>query len=153
MTEAEERERFVKCALSWIGTPYHHHGTIKGVGVDCATLLVCTAKEARLIPQDFDAGYYSPQWHLNRSAQVYLATIGKVCVEVPFPAKSGDIVVFQFARNFAHGGIVIKWPQIVHAHIGYNVVLDDVEKNQMLAFMGEGDGRPRPMKLMSLWAR
>lgn len=153
MSEQEERKRFVDCALSWLGTPYHNHGKVKGVGCDCATLLICAAQEAKLIPDDFDPGPYSPQWHLNRTAQRYLAAIGKVCVEVPFPARDGDVVVFQFARNFAHGGIVVKWPQIIHAHVGYNVCLDDVEKNQMLAFMGELNNKPRPIKLMSLWPR
>lgn len=153
MSEAEERKRFVDAALSWVGTPYHHHGTIKGVGCDCATLLVCAAKEAGLLRLDFSAGEYSPQWHLNRTAQRYLAKIGEVCVEVPFPALPGDIVVFQFARVFSHGAIVLEWPRVIHAFVDRNVCIDDVEKSAWMSFMGETDDRPRPMKLMSLWPR
>lgn len=26
-------------ALTWLGTPYHQQGRVKGVGVDCGTLL------------------------------------------------------------------------------------------------------------------
>lgn len=26
-------------AITWLGTPYHHQGRVKGVGVDCGTLL------------------------------------------------------------------------------------------------------------------
>lgn len=37
MIEQEERARFVATALSYVGTPYHHHGRLKGIGVDCAT--------------------------------------------------------------------------------------------------------------------
>ena len=33
------RQSIVAEALSWEGTPYHHHGRIKGVGVDCAMIL------------------------------------------------------------------------------------------------------------------
>ncbi len=29
----------VQEALTWLGTPYHHQGRIKGVGVDCGTLI------------------------------------------------------------------------------------------------------------------
>lgn len=29
----------VKEALTWLGTPYHHQGRVKGVGVDCGTLI------------------------------------------------------------------------------------------------------------------
>ena len=26
-------------AMTWLGTPYHHQGRVKGIGIDCATLL------------------------------------------------------------------------------------------------------------------
>ena len=29
----------VQEALTWLGTPYHHQGRVKGVGVDCGTLI------------------------------------------------------------------------------------------------------------------
>ncbi|WP_436904878.1 hypothetical protein [Acinetobacter johnsonii] len=29
----------VQEALTWLGTPYHHQGRVKDVGVDCGTLL------------------------------------------------------------------------------------------------------------------
>jgi cell wall-associated NlpC family hydrolase len=153
VSETEDRKRFVDCALSWLGTPYHHMASLKGIGVDCATLLVCSAKEAGLIPQNFSAGNYTPQWNLNRTAQTYLATIGKVCVEVPPPPRSGDIVVFKFGRVFAHGGIVIEWPRFVHAYQGSAVQIDDAERNTMFAYVGEANGEPRPKMFVSLWPR
>ena len=35
----------LETARSYIGTPFHHQGRKKGVGVDCAGLLVLTAEE------------------------------------------------------------------------------------------------------------
>ena len=29
----------VQEAITWLGTPYHHQGRVKGVGVDCGTLI------------------------------------------------------------------------------------------------------------------
>ena len=58
--EKVERTRFVQCALTYVGTPYHHMGRIKGAGVDCATLLICAAEEAGLIGH-VELPYYAPQ--------------------------------------------------------------------------------------------
>ena len=49
MTEQEQRDLVVKEAYSWIGTPYHHQAMIKGVGVDCALILLAVFREAGLI--------------------------------------------------------------------------------------------------------
>jgi cell wall-associated NlpC family hydrolase len=152
--EREERKRFIDAAMTYLGTPYHHCGEVKGAGVDCATLLVCAARDAGLIPKDWKVGAYSPQWHLNRTAQNYLAKIGELCVEVPFPAIPGDIMIFQFGRTFSHGGIVLDDTRIIHADIlNRCVAIDDISRNRMFGFMGEADGRPRLRMLMSLWPR
>lgn len=148
-----ERKLFVQAALSYIGTPYHHHGRVKGAGVDCATLLLCAAQEAGLVPLDFDLGEYSPQWHMNRTAQKYLAKIAEVTHEVDFPALPGDIILFQFGHVFSHSGVVVEWPRIVHAYVARNVVVDDAERAQWLKYMGESDNRERPRKLVSFWPR
>jgi cell wall-associated NlpC family hydrolase len=153
--EAQQRAKLVTAALTWVGTPYHHHAQVKGHGVDCATLLVCVAREAGLIGH-IDLPEYSPQWHLHRSAQMYLATILKICREVPAPPWPGDVAIWQFGRCFSHGAIVIEWPRVVHACVGDKVRVDDVSKNPWLLTVGErgiGYGKPRPMKIVSLWER
>ena len=48
--EQEERERLVAEALSWLGTPYHHAGRIKGGGTDCGMLILQTFINVGLIP-------------------------------------------------------------------------------------------------------
>jgi len=154
--ETAERERFVQATLSYLGTAYHHHARIKGVGVDCATLLVCAAQEAGLLPEAFELPEYSPMWHLTRSAEKYLHTILKVCTEVEGPPRSGDIVIYKFGRTFSHGAVVVKWPMIIHACIHDRVRTDDASKCAWLTTVGEQGldlGKPRPMKIVSLWPR
>lgn len=153
--EQEERERYVKAALEYLGTPYHHMGMIKGAGVDCATLLICAARDANLQGGDCVLGYYPPEWHLHRNSQRYLAIIANYCKEVPGPPRVGDIVLWQFGRSFSHGAIVIEWPKIIHAYTGQPVRLDDALKNQTLTTIGEDHniGKPRPMKIFSHWSR
>jgi cell wall-associated NlpC family hydrolase len=33
-----KRSQIVACARTWLGTPWHHHACVKGVGVDCVHL-------------------------------------------------------------------------------------------------------------------
>lgn len=153
--EAQQREAYVKAALEYLGTPYHHGGQVKGVGVDCSTLLLCAAKDSGLI-EKFDLPPYPPHWHLHRGGEKLLAVLTKLCVEVPHPALPGDIIVWKFGRSFSHAAIVIQWPQIVHCYIGKTCCLDDATANKMLSVIGEAGpnvNKPRPTKLLSRWSR
>jgi cell wall-associated NlpC family hydrolase len=147
--EDAERERFVQAALSYIGTPYHHQGRIKGVGVDCATMLILAGCDAGLI-DNFELPEYSPQWMLHRNEEVYLEIIGKHCHEIEPPALPGDIAVWKIGRTFSHAAIVIEWPKVVHAVVNRKVSTDDVDKTMWLRF---DENKPRPMKLFSFWGR
>ena len=40
MLSNEQRDLIVEETKSWLRTPYHHQGAIKGVGVDCAMILI-----------------------------------------------------------------------------------------------------------------
>ena len=147
--EQQERDDFVRCALTYVGTPYHNRGMLKGVGVDCATLLVCAGQDAGLIGE-VTLPQYSAQWHLHRGSEKYLATILNWAHEVDFPALKGDIILWRFGRSFSHAAIVIEWPRIVHAYMNNPVRTDDALANQTLRFIGTD---PRPTKLFSRWSR
>ena len=34
-----DSETIVRCARGWLGTPYHHQASVKGVGCDCLGLI------------------------------------------------------------------------------------------------------------------
>jgi cell wall-associated NlpC family hydrolase len=61
----------LKEARSWLGTPYHHMGRVKGVGCDCLTLLAAVYHAAGVVPE-IEIPHYPPDWHLHRSAEPYL---------------------------------------------------------------------------------
>lgn len=46
------RDKFVTVARSYIGTPYHAHGRVRGAGVDCSGLLYCTLCDCGLAYRD-----------------------------------------------------------------------------------------------------
>jgi cell wall-associated NlpC family hydrolase len=153
-TERLERDRVVQAARTFLGTPYHHNGLLKGIGVDCATILILAFNEAKVVAAPVDVPPYSPQWHLHHEENKYTDFIRKFAAEVDRSPLPGDIVVWKFHRAFAHGGIVTEWPHVIHAFIGRGVFEDDAEANQMLSTISErvpDQGKPRPMKVFSVW--
>lgn len=125
--ELAQREAVVQEALTWLGTPYHHMGRVKGVGTDCGQILAAVYEAVGLISH-VDPGAYPHDWHLHRGAERYLEQVAAQAVPTD-TARPGDIALFRFGRCVSHGAIVIEWPTILHSYVGLGVVLDDVEKN------------------------
>jgi hypothetical protein len=72
--------------------------------------------------------FYPQDWHLHRNEERYLAGVLEYCHEIDGPPRPGDIALFRFGRCFAHGGIVIAWPLIIHAWNGMGVVPIDADQ-------------------------
>jgi cell wall-associated NlpC family hydrolase len=124
-----KRDLIIAEAMSWLGTPYHHRGRVKGVGVDCGTLL-CEVYERAGIVDHFDPGPYPMDWHLHQMGQRYLEHVLTVCdpVDAPLP---GDIVLYHFGKCISHGGIVIGWPTIIHSYLRTGVIIQDGTKGSL----------------------
>ena len=118
----DARARVIAEALSWLGTPYHRHGRIKGVGVDCATLL-CEVYEAAGVVSHVDPGLYSGDWHLHRSEEQYLGCLNRYGTEVDAP-QPGDVIVWRFGRCFSHGAILCENETVAHSYLNQGVILD-----------------------------
>ena len=132
LTPSSERLRLVEIAHSWLGTPWHHEARIKGAGVDCLQLLIAVYVEAGLI-DDIHPDPYASDWHLHRDEPRYLEGLLGYCDPVDDPLP-GDIVMFKYGRQAAHGAIVIDWPTIIHAWRDQRaVVLSDVANTPTLS--------------------
>jgi cell wall-associated NlpC family hydrolase len=97
------RTQIVAAARDWLGTPFHHQGRLKGVGVDCAGLVICVAREFALIPASWNPTGYS------RAPDG--ATLMAYCLEQMQPIsqsemQAGDVVVVRFDNYPQHLGIV-----------------------------------------------
>lgn len=154
MEEAETRQRIVAEAMSWIGTPYVSNARVKGVaggGTDCVMLLIAVYGDMHMLPADLDPRPYPPQWHVHRNEELYMQQILKYSYEVNPPPlrmpKPGDLVMFKVGRVFAHGAIIVGWPNVVHAIGNSIVMLEDVSKNttgkRALALL--------PQRFFTLW--
>lgn len=114
--DSKTRNRVLKIARSWVGTPWEHQARLKGVGVDCAQYLCAVFEEAGLIPH-VDPRPYPRDWHFHRDDERFLRWLKLYADEVDKPAR-GDVAVFRFGRTFSHGAIVVKWPVLLHCYIG-----------------------------------
>ena len=76
-----ERAAVVAEARSWLCTPYHHMGRVKGAGVDCATLLAEAYARAGVIAP-VEIPFYPPDWHLHREAERYLGFVLEHAAEI-----------------------------------------------------------------------
>ena len=128
--ESGQRQAVLAEAESWIGTPFHHQGRVKGPqgGVDCAMLLLEVFQRAGVI-RNTDLGTenrkpktenrllnYSQQWHLHRGEERYLQMIQTLGGrEINTTPLHGDIAVWKIGRAYSHAAIVILWPCIIHA--------------------------------------
>lgn len=125
------QQAIVDEAFSWLGTPYHSHGRIKGVGVDCAMLLAEVYTRAEAIPP-VDPGFYPEQFGLHRSEELFLSFVERHGVEVDEP-QAGDCVLFKFGRCYSHGGIMVNERQLVHAVMRERKVgLADIEDAELV---------------------
>lgn len=134
--EMEERARVVEEAKTWLGTPYHSNGHIKGAGVDCGWLPIMVYRMFGFIPEDWSPGHYPPQWHMHRDEERYLGIVGGFADEVPGPPDRkllpADLVMFKFGRVFSHSVIVVDWPTIIHAPAPHPVRQDSALSSTMI---------------------
>lgn len=139
---AEQRARVIAEAHTWVAalTPYHHQGRIKGVGVDCATILCEVYEAAGVIPY-VDPTPYPPDWHLHRDGERYLGWLHQYARETDTP-RPGDVAVWKFGRCFSHAAILCDDEHIIHSYIGQGVRL---ERRDADLFRG------RAVKYFTLW--
>lgn len=111
--EQAARAAILTEARTWLGTPWHHQARLKGVGVDCAQLLIAVYAGVGLI-EPFTPAHYPIDWALHRSEARFcdqlLAHCRKVDVGLP-----GDIAMYRYGRQAAHGGIVAESGTLLHA--------------------------------------
>ncbi len=124
--EAEQRAHVVAVLRSWVRTPYHHAARLKGVGIDCATLIAEVYQEAGLVERVEIPGY-SPQWHLHRKAEKYREFLLRYMHPITREqAGPGDVVLYKIGHVKAHGGIITErgWPFIIHAYSRAGFVIE-----------------------------
>lgn len=117
------QDRIVTAARSWIGTPYRHQASLKGVGCDCLGLLrgvwrEVMGREPELPPP------YSPDW-AEAGADTLVAAARRYLVEIDRrEIAPGDVLLFRWrdALPAKHCAVATSPDRMIHAHDGASVV-------------------------------
>lgn len=116
MITADQRATICAEAISWIGTPFRHKADLKGIGTDCAGILVGVFRNAGVLPVDFKLGDYNYQHALHHSEELYMAQMLRFMRRIEeSEVQPGDVVLFNHGKTFSHSGIIIDWPRMIHA--------------------------------------
>ena len=135
------RKDLVNEAKTWLQTPWHHEGRVKGAGADCGQLLIACYVNTGLVPQ-FDTGHYPRDWMFHRSEERFLGWVTQYLDEVGQPLP-GDVVAWKHARCFSHGAIVVEWPVVIHAHVRSRQVCYANADQGELSHAKRGGARPK----------
>ncbi|WP_425351396.1 NlpC/P60 family protein [Kumtagia ephedrae] len=118
-------ERIVAEALGWVGTPYRHQGSRKGVGCDCLGLLLGVWRSVYgTVPEE--PGPYAADWAEAGGEDRLLEAARRHCREKPAgTAAAGDLLLFRWRASLPakHAAILIAPDRFVHAYEGSTVVV------------------------------
>ena len=126
-------------ARGWLGTPYQHQASLKGVGCDCLGLIRGVWRE-RFGGEPEVPPAYSPDW-AEAGLQETLAQAGRRhLIEVPtLVFAEGDVLLFRWKPHLPakHAGIATSRLSMIHAQEG--VAVSEVPLNawwlQRLAYV------------------
>lgn len=104
--------QIVAKAREYIGTPWHHCGRKKGVGVDCAGLVVGVFMELGVVLSD--CAHYTQ----SNNLEIVTECLGDDFVEVLGDWQAGDIALMNYGPVTNHLGVLApvgeEW-EVIHA--------------------------------------
>ncbi len=123
MTGVFNAERIVAEARSWIGTPYRHQASLKGIGCDCLGL-VRGVWRAVYGEEPEAPGPYQPGWIEPPGEERLRDAARRHLIEIPLDQRQAGCVLMFRWRDYLpakHVGLSTGPQTMVHAHEGASV--------------------------------
>ena len=121
------REDIVASARAWIGTPYRHQASLRGIGTDCLGLLRGVWRDVYgAEPTSVPA--YTKDWSEPSGDEVLWRAAAKHLVVKPVAeAAIGDVLLFRMragsvAKHLGIQGQIGPVPTFIHAYSGHAVL-------------------------------
>jgi cell wall-associated NlpC family hydrolase len=111
MTTTATGAQVIAAARGMLGTPWMHQARLPGAALDCAGLVICTARALGLIPPSWEIADYprSPDGTLAALCAAHMQLIGA--------PELGAVIVVAVERDPQHLGIVADY-----RHGGWSVI-------------------------------
>jgi NlpC/P60 family putative phage cell wall peptidase len=112
--------RIVAIARTWLGTPYHHQASVKGVGSDCLGLVRGVYREAMGTDPEV-APAYSRDWAEASGRETLLEAAARHLTPVALAnAAPGDVLIFRMRKGMVakHAAILASEDTMIHAMEG-----------------------------------
>lgn len=115
-------EAIVQEARRWIGTPYRHQASIRGVGCDCLGLLRGVWR-AVIGPEPEAPPPYAPDWAEAGGREAFLLAARRHLEPVTGGIQGGDVLIFRWRESLPakHCAIATGEATMIHAHDGAGV--------------------------------
>lgn len=114
------REDIVEAARAWLGTPYHHQASLRGVGCDCLGLVRGVWRD--VLGEEPEASPpYSPHWAESLGQEMLAAAAMRHLVPIARGQECpGDVLLFRWRVHLPakHCAILSAPERIIHAHDG-----------------------------------
>ncbi len=113
-------------ARHWLGTPYCHQGSCKGVGTDCLGLMRGIWR-ALLGAEPEQVAPYSADWAEGSGDERLLRAAIRHLVPATGAGQPGDVLLFRMVKRgpVKHVGILVAGSvnggRMIHAYSGHNV--------------------------------
>jgi NlpC/P60 family putative phage cell wall peptidase len=114
------RQNIVAETRDWIGTPYRHQASLKGVGCDCLGL-VRGVWRGVIGDEPERAPPYAPDWAEAASGEPLADAAGRHLIAIDRDTfRDGDVLLFRWRSHLPakHAAIVTAADTMVHAHDG-----------------------------------
>lgn len=112
-----DKTDIVRAARDWIGTPYAHQASLKGVGSDCLGLVRGVwrdiyGREPETAPP------YAPGWAEEGGQETLVEAACRNLKKLPdLQFQTGDVLLFRWRPHLPakHAGIAVSQTHMIHA--------------------------------------
>jgi NlpC/P60 family putative phage cell wall peptidase len=111
-------QQVVEETLSWLGTPYRHQASVRGIGCDCLGLIRGVwrnlyGSEPAPLP------VYTPDWAERGSSELLKSAADQFLLAQKEPGP-GSVLLFRMRPSspIKHCGILVSKTEFVHAYWG-----------------------------------